>query len=83
MNTLRTLTVSTATIVLAVVLALPAGATEAGSQTKWQVFTRSPHATVGGFILIACLVILAAALVNAFQQLRGKRRQADGKFRWR
>jgi hypothetical protein len=83
MNTLRTLTVTTATIILTVALVLPAGATEAGSQTKWQVFTRSPHSTVGGFILLALLVFVGAAIVNAVQQLRGKRRQADGKFRWR
>lgn len=82
MNTLRSLTVTVATLLLALLVALPAGAAETPEE-KWSVFTRSPHSTVGGFILLACAVLLAAAIINAVQQLRGKRSKADGKFRWR
>lgn len=81
-NTLRTLTVLSATMTLTVLGVLPALATEAPDE-KWQVFTRSPHSTVGGFILLASVLLLAGAIANAVQQLRGKRKQADGKFRWR
>ena len=63
-------------------LTAPAMATEA-PDGKWEVFTRSQHSTVGGFILLVGAVLVAFAVANAIQQLRGKRRQADGKFRWR
>lgn len=83
MSPLRTvLVLSTTALLSVVVLALPALAAETPDE-KSQIFTRSPHSTVGGIILLVIAVFVGFAITNAIQQLRGKRRQADGKFRWR
>lgn len=81
-NMLRSLAISSTAVLLLVLVSLPALAAETGGE-KSQIFTRSPHSTVGAFILVACALMVGAAVANAIQQLRGKRRQADGKFRWR
>ena len=81
-NSLRSATVLVVSLVTTLLLALPVMAAEQ-PEGKWEVFTRSQHSTVGGFILLAGLILVGAAIANAVQQLRGKRRQADGKFRWR
>lgn len=83
MNTmLRTLLVTAATLGVTLLATVPALAAETGGE-KSQIFTRSSHSTVGAFILLAGAVLVGAAVANAIQQLRGKRRQADGRFRWR
>lgn len=82
MDTKRTLTLFATTVLTLVATALPVLATE-GADQKSQVITRSPHHIVGSFILLAFAVFVVAAIANAVQQLRGKRRQADGRFRWR
>ena len=81
-NSLRSVTVLLTTIVVSMLVAVPAMATEAPDE-KWNVFTRSAHSMVGGFILLVCALMVGLAVANAISQLRGKRSQADGKFRWR
>jgi hypothetical protein len=62
--------------------ALPVLATEAPDE-KSQLIMRSPHHVVGSIILLIVGVLLVMAFTNAVRQLRGERRQADGRFRWR
>ena len=82
MDTTRFLTLLSTTVLTLVVTALPALATEA-PDTKSQLITRSPHHVVGAVILAIASVLVLLAIGNAIRQLRGERRQADGKFRWR
>ncbi len=82
MNTMRPLTLFATTVLLVLGAALPALAAETSGE-KSQVIMRSPHHVVGSFILLAVALMVALAVGNAVKQLRGERRQADGKFRWR
>lgn len=82
MKTTRALILSATTLLVLVAAALPALAAETSGE-KSQLITRSPHHVVGSFILLALGVIVVAAVFNAVRQLRGERRQADGRFRWR
>lgn len=82
MDTKRTFFLLVTTVLTLLVTALPALATE-GADQKSQLITRSPHHVVGSFILAISMVFVVLAIGNAIRQLRGERRQADGKFRWR
>jgi hypothetical protein len=82
MDTKRTLTLLATTVLLLLGTALPVLATEAPDE-KSQLIMRSPHHIVGSFILMAVAVMVVLAVGNAIRQLRGERRQADGRFRWR
>ena len=82
MDTKRTLTLLATTVLMLFGTALPVLATEASDQ-KSQLIMRSPHHVVGSFILLAVAVMVVLAVANAIRQLRGERRQADGRFRWR
>lgn len=82
MDTKRSLTLFATTVLVLVSTALPALATEAPDE-KSQLIMRSPHHIVGSFILLAVSVFVVLAIANAVRQLRGERRQADGRFRWR
>jgi sulfite exporter TauE/SafE len=84
MNILRThLTLSAFVLMTLVISAIPAFAVEGAEESKSQLITRSQHHRVGAVILFVFSLLALMALVNAVQQLRGKRDQADGEFRWR
>ena len=82
MDTTRTLTLFATTVLTLLGTALPVLAAEQSDQ-KSQLITRSPHHIVGAMILAVALLFVFLAIGNAMRQLRGERRQADGKFRWR
>ncbi len=81
MNKLRALTLSAFVALTLVGSVLPAFATEATG--KKEFITRSQHHRVGAVVLFAFAMLVLFAVINAVQQLRGKRDQADGRFRWR
>jgi hypothetical protein len=84
MNSLRTrLTLSALVLMTLVISAMPALAADGGDKDKSQLITRSQHHRVGAVILFVFSLLALFALVNAVKQLRGKREQADGHFRWR
>ncbi len=84
MNTLRSrLTLSALVLMTMVISAMPALATEGAEEGKSQLITRSLHHKVGAVILFVFAMLAVFAFANAVQQLRGKRDQADGRFRWR
>ena len=82
MDTKRTLTLLVTTVLMLLGTALPVLATEAPDE-KSQLIMRSPHHVVGALILLVVMVLVTMAVANAIRQLRGERRQADGRFRWR
>lgn len=82
MDTKRTLTLFATTVLVVLGTALPVLAAETSGE-KSQMIMRSPHHVVGSFILLAVGLIIIMAVGNAIRQLRGERRQADGRFRWR
>lgn len=82
MKTTRLLLLSATTLLVLAASVLPALAADTPDQ-KSQLITRSPHHVVGSIILLILSVYVVAAVFNAIRQLRGERRQADGRFRWR
>jgi hypothetical protein len=82
MDTKRTLTLFATTVLTLLMTALPVLAAEPPDE-KSQLITRSAHHIVGSMILLVVSLFVVMAVANAIQQLRGERRQADGKFRWR
>lgn len=82
MDTKRTLTMLVTTMLMLFGTALPVLAAETADE-KSQLIMRSPHHIVGTLILMVVMVMATMAVANAIRQLRGKRGQADGRFRWR
>lgn len=69
------------TIVVGLLLAVPAWAAEGGGE-KIQL-PSTPRDRVGVFLIAFMVLAGLLGLWNARKQLRGDRKQASGEFRWR
>lgn len=82
MTRIRNLALLATTLAFTVLLtAGPAFATE-GERTKVEL-PKTPHDRVGLILLGVSVLVVIGMLDNMRRQLKGERRQADGKWRWR